>query len=133
MDRLFNLFNLRHRDALQPIKKYSPSKLYETDLSLPAWDQTQNNLKVATSAASELRSHFSELIFKESLSRKHEDKVIEFAERQRSMIKIDVGGQIFCTTRETLVSYPDSYFYGLLNSGQFLPDEEGTLSMECSL
>ena len=138
LDQLLSLFNLGHRAALQPINTF-PIKVIqylksndENKMLLPAWDHIQSKLKVVTSAASELEIYFSELQNEETLSRQHEEKVIEFAERQRNMVKLDVGGQIFCTTRETLMSFPDSYFYGMLNSGQFLPDGEGSFLVICS-
>jgi len=46
-------------------------------------------------------------------------------EKSKSKIKLNVGGEIFMTSKTTLLSQVDSYFYAMLNHGNWLPDEEG--------
>jgi len=44
-----------------------------------------------------------------------------------SRITLNVGGKLFTTTKDTLLSRRDSFFYAMLSSGQWFPDEsDGT-------
>ncbi|KAF0983699.1 hypothetical protein FDP41_007614 [Naegleria fowleri] len=49
----------------------------------------------------------------------------ENAKKARDVIKLDVGGKIFKTSKETLLSRKDTFFYAMISSGKWLPDEEG--------
>lgn len=49
------------------------------------------------------------------------------AAQQKMKVNIDVGGEVFSTCRDNLLKFPDSYFYGMINSGVWKPDEEGNL------
>jgi hypothetical protein len=40
-------------------------------------------------------------------------------------VTLDVGGKIFATSKGTLMRFEDSYFYAMLNSGNFLPGPDG--------
>ena len=42
-------------------------------------------------------------------------------------IKLDVGGKIFATSKETLLRWPNTYFHGLLVSGNWKPDGDGNV------
>ena len=125
---MFALFNLSNRPALHDLKLTKAIPSFADDLSIPTWEQIHQTLTSAASSASGTVPHLEELLFKEKLSLELEERVREFAERQRSMVRIDVGGQVFCASRETLLSCKDSYFHGLLNSGQFQPDDEGMVA-----
>jgi len=48
----------------------------------------------------------------------------EYAKRQMRRIKLNVGGQLFETSKPTLLAEPDSMLYALVHSGAFLPDEQ---------
>jgi hypothetical protein len=41
-------------------------------------------------------------------------------------ITLDVGGRVFSTSKETLMRFEGSYFYEMLNSGNFLPGPDGS-------
>ena len=127
-ERLFALFNLGNRPALPDLELIESISSVTEEVSIPMWEQIHQTLTLAASSASGSVPHLEELLFKEKLSLELEERVREFAERQRSMVKIDVGGQVFCASRETLLSCKDSYFHGLLNSGQFQPDDEGMVA-----
>jgi hypothetical protein len=48
------------------------------------------------------------------------------------LITLNVGGKFFATFKRTLMRFDDSYFYGLLNSGQFLPGPDGSYFIDRS-
>eukprot|EP01129_Flabellula_baltica_P003611 TRINITY_DN13365_c0_g1_i1.p1 TRINITY_DN13365_c0_g1~~TRINITY_DN13365_c0_g1_i1.p1 ORF type:complete len:401 (-),score=34.16 TRINITY_DN13365_c0_g1_i1:41-1243(-) len=50
------------------------------------------------------------------------DKEIE---KGKHKIKLNVGGSIFVTSKITLLSYEGSYFYGMLSSDNWQPNEDG--------
>jgi hypothetical protein len=41
-------------------------------------------------------------------------------------IKLDVGGRHFATSKETLLKFEGSFFFAMLSSGLWEPDEDGT-------
>ena len=126
--KLFDDFYLIDDDRKAgPITLDSCNTSDSDKLLLSIWNEIIDTLHLDSSYCKSVESHFSELRFKESLSCKHESRVRQLAEQQRSMIKIDVGGQIFCATKETLLRCENSYFAALLNSGLFQPDHEGWL------
>ncbi len=43
----------------------------------------------------------------------------------KAKISLNVGGKHFATSRTTLLSYKNSYFYTMLSSGKWQPDEDG--------
>jgi hypothetical protein len=47
-------------------------------------------------------------------------------------VTLDVGGRIFSTSKGTLMNYEHSYFYALLNSGNFLPGADGSYFIDRS-
>jgi hypothetical protein len=47
-------------------------------------------------------------------------------------VTLDVGGRIFSTSKGILMKYEHSYFYALLNSGNFLPGPDGTYFIDRS-
>mmetsp|Transcript_30348 Transcript_30348/g.42610 ORF Transcript_30348/g.42610 Transcript_30348/m.42610 type:complete len:311 (+) Transcript_30348:16-948(+) len=46
--------------------------------------------------------------------------------KQKTKIKLDVGGKIFATSKSTLVSMEGTYFHALLGSGNWQPEEDGS-------
>jgi hypothetical protein len=56
------------------------------------------------------------------------DEVMKLNSEKHSIydkVTLDVGGRTFSTFKGTLMRFEGSYFYGLLNSGQFLPGPDG--------
>ena len=53
------------------------------------------------------------------------EKAHMHAAQQKDKVNLDVGGEVFSTCRDNLLKFPDSYFYGMINSGVWRPDEEG--------
>jgi len=49
----------------------------------------------------------------------------ENSEKAKSKIKLNIGGTKFTTTKSTLLSIKDTYFYAMLSSGRWTPDEDG--------
>jgi hypothetical protein len=47
-------------------------------------------------------------------------------------VTLDVGGRLFATFKGTLMKYEHSYFYALLNSGNFLPGADGSYFIDRS-
>ena len=54
-----------------------------------------------------------------------ENKIAETANPVKNEIALNVGGKIFTTTKSTLMKCEGSYFYAMLGSGQFKPNETG--------
>ena len=52
------------------------------------------------------------------------------ATKATNMIKLDVGGKIFKTCKENLISCEESYFYTMLSSGQWQPDGDGAYCID---
>ena len=129
MKKLFDTFYLYNRGALCPIDDSSCITSDPNELSVEMWDEIQQSFLSASRTTESAIPHISALLFKEELSRKHESRIREFAEQQRSMVRIDVGGQVFCAAKDTLLRCEGSYFTALLNSGQFLPDQDGIVAV----
>jgi hypothetical protein len=63
------------------------------------------------------------------------DEVMKLISEKHSIydkVTLDVGGRTFSTFKETLMRFEGSYFYGMLNSGQFLPGPDGTYFIDRS-
>jgi len=54
-----------------------------------------------------------------------ERRMNESAEKAKTKIKLDVGGKIFSTSKTTLLQHQGTYFYALLASDHWQPDEDG--------
>jgi len=52
-------------------------------------------------------------------------KLEEESAKAKSKITLDVGGTKFATSKSTLTKFKDSYFYAMLSSGRFKPDDDG--------
>lgn len=48
------------------------------------------------------------------------------ASAAKTRVKLDVGGRIFSTTRDTLLRWGCTYFHALLGSNNWQPNEDGT-------
>jgi len=54
-----------------------------------------------------------------------QSKLKENAAKANTKIKISVGGQVFATSKSTLLSIEGTYFHAMLSSGHWQPDEDG--------
>jgi FtsZ-binding cell division protein ZapB len=52
-------------------------------------------------------------------------KIKENVDKASQIVKFNVCGRIFVTSKSTLTKWPDTYFEGLLGSGNWKPDEDG--------
>ncbi len=50
----------------------------------------------------------------------------------KSKIKLDVGGQSFTASKETFLKFKDSFFFAMLSSGCWEPDEDGVYFIDRS-
>eukprot|EP01129_Flabellula_baltica_P007657 TRINITY_DN2991_c0_g1_i1.p1 TRINITY_DN2991_c0_g1~~TRINITY_DN2991_c0_g1_i1.p1 ORF type:complete len:343 (+),score=69.68 TRINITY_DN2991_c0_g1_i1:20-1048(+) len=76
----------------------------------------------------DIHSHKNQLnILKEGIDEYTllQSKIDEEIEKAKSKVKLNVGGTVFMTSKKTLVSREASYFYGLLSSEFWGPDEDG--------
>jgi len=48
----------------------------------------------------------------------------------KQIIKLNVGGKIFTTSKSTLLSIKDTYFYSLVSSGKWKPEEDGAFFID---
>jgi len=62
---------------------------------------------------------------KEKKLQEMEEKIKESANKAKNKIKFDVGGETFTVSKEALLREEGSYFYHMLASDQFKPDEDG--------
>ena len=88
--------------------------------------QLQEASATMMKASSALDQELAAVDAKLQLTVFHERLIEENISMSRERIKLDVGGTIFITTRSTLLKNKNSYFYAMLASGSWLPDEEGT-------
>jgi hypothetical protein len=124
-----------------PLKYYRPTKQNKwrlKDETLHIGIFVQEN--IATLTNEQLSTLLTQLTSLQAVTSKQYDKNLENEKkskqanavtniRQHSLfdkITLDVGGRTFSTFLETLMRFEDSYFYGLLNSGNFLPGPDGS-------
>ena len=92
-------------------------------------DEMNNQLDTATNILLKLRSDIDHRMNElKQMEASWNDKLKlmqEEARKAKNIIKLDVGGKIFKISKEVLLSQKDTYFYAMLSSGEFLPDEEG--------
>ena len=74
-------------------------------------------------ALADRRSSLNE---KEDTWRHQMEEAKKNAERTSERIVLDIGGTLFHTTKATLTDEHDTYFYGMLRSGEFRPDSQGS-------
>lgn len=54
-----------------------------------------------------------------------EKLMVENSHKASSKIKLDVGGKVYSTTKTNLLKWEGSYFYAMLSSGKWQPDNDG--------
>ena len=98
----------------------------ESTLSL---DVVKNQMDTATNIMIKLRSDIDHRMNELKQMEASWDEKLELMEKEAGkaddMIKLDVGGMIFKESKEVLLSHKDTYFYAMLSSRRFLPDEDG--------
>jgi len=66
-----------------------------------------------------------ELENKERIMLELEKRIEENAAKAKQKIKLDIGGKTFTTSKTTLLAIPNTYFYSMISSGKWSPDEDG--------
>ena len=74
----------------------------------------------------QVEQRINELDEKEENRKSLEQKMNSNAQKAKQKIRLEVGGQIFATSKSTLLSVEGTYFHALLSSGKWEPDEDGT-------
>ncbi|KAL9645042.1 hypothetical protein ABK040_004534 [Willaertia magna] len=72
----------------------------------------------------EISKQLQELEAKEKKFNSMLKEMEKVANLQSNKIKLNVGGKLFTTTKDTLMKYKDSFFFSMLSSGKWLPDED---------
>ncbi|EFC36754.1 K+ channel tetramerization domain-containing protein [Naegleria gruberi] len=89
-------------------------------------NQLDQGAKQLLAAQLSIEERISHLLKLEQEWSEKEKLMEENANKAKSTIKLDVGGKIFKTSRETLLSKKDTFFYAMISSGKWLPDEDGS-------
>ncbi|EFC46678.1 predicted protein [Naegleria gruberi] len=55
-----------------------------------------------------------------------QDQIEENIKKCPDKVILNIGGKTFASTKDTLLSKKDSFFYAMLSSGNWLPDQDGT-------
>lgn len=83
-------------------------------------------LKIIENAGSKIAILTKTIEEKEKTWRELQDKIDKEIAKAKGKIKLDVGGQLFTCSKGNLLKYENTYFYGMLSSGKWQPDEDGT-------
>jgi hypothetical protein len=76
-----------------------------------------------------INKELKELEKKEKAMEEAEKKAEENAAKLKDRVKLDIGGKIFSTTKQTLLRIPNSFFHALICSEKWKPDENGLCSI----
>lgn len=92
-------------------------------------NQIKSDLAIHSAAianvAETLDKQLKELKEKEEVLTCWEKKMEEHAAKAKNKIVLDVGGKRFATSKSTLLTFTNSYFWAMLSSGKWLPDDDG--------
>ena len=103
----------------------------ESNLS---FDEMKNQFDTATNTILKLRNNIDHRMNELKLMEASWNEKLELMQKEagkaKNMIKLDVGGKIFKVSKEVLLGHKDTYFYAMLSSGEFLPDEEGAYCID---
>lgn len=83
--------------------------------------------KLLSEIGNEAEKRVNYVVEKEKAWNELQKKLEENWNKQKQKIKLDVGGKIFTTSKDTLLKFKDTYFSALLGSGNWRPDEDGTI------
>ena len=102
--------------------------------SILSLDEVKNQLDTATNIMIKLRSDIDQRMNEiKQMEASWNDKLElmgKEARKAKNMIKLNVGGMIFKASKEVLMSHKDTYFYAMLSSRRFLPDEDGAYCID---
>jgi hypothetical protein len=112
-DLLTTIMNQSNTIQTESIKQYHKNLDLEKKTNLAILDSSQQALEKYT--------RLSEKMNLDSEKHLNDD-----------LITLNVGGKLFTTFKRTLMRFDDCYFYGLLNSGRFLPDPDGSYFIDRS-
>jgi hypothetical protein len=84
-----------------------------------------DSLAMVAKAESSVETALTEIRVREEQAARLERLVRAHAETEASKVTIDVGGELFATTRANLLRFPNSYFSAMLGSGTWRPEERG--------
>jgi WD40 repeat protein len=79
----------------------------------------QNLLNKINKRVTELKVHENKIEDMEETMRNNKDKAA-------SILKLDLRGKKFKVYKDTLIRVPGTYFFGMLSSGEFQPDSDGS-------
>eukprot|EP01118_Nematostelium_gracile_P013027 TRINITY_DN4860_c0_g1_i2.p1 TRINITY_DN4860_c0_g1~~TRINITY_DN4860_c0_g1_i2.p1 ORF type:complete len:309 (-),score=89.29 TRINITY_DN4860_c0_g1_i2:4-930(-) len=82
-------------------------------------------VKMLSSLSGDIEDRLSLLREKEKAYTELQERMKENAEKQSKQIYLDIGGKIFSASRETLTSVEGTYFYAMLASNSWKPNERG--------
>jgi len=123
----------------QSLKKKSISssgkdnKLGETIAKIKSEPQVDanNNIDKTSTSSENIDKRLMELKIKEEKWNEIEKKIEENLKARNNIITLNVGGQVFSTSKSNLLRFKDSYFYGLVARG-WKPDSNGTYFIDRS-
>lgn len=81
---------------------------------------------IAEEALKSRDKRIEELDAKERRIREMEEEMKKHAEKAATVVRLSIRGKTFATYRENLLRFEKSYFHGMLSSGHFKPQEDGT-------
>lgn len=87
--------------------------------------RVSESISVCLKFTQALDAAISEVEEKVKQLRELEARVQIHSEQQKNRVILDVGGEIFATCKDNFMKFPNSYFYGMFNSGVWKPDDEG--------
>jgi len=85
----------------------------------------ENSKNEAMEVFLQVKQQIQELESKINCWNELEEKMKEEAEKSRSKVILDIGGERFHTSRATLLKYENCYFSAMLLSDEFKPDSTG--------
>ena len=97
-------------------------KEYETSLKVIR-SETEKLLLISNRIEQKLQ----QLKEKEQQQKKLEMSLEENIAKAKQKIRLEIGGQIFATSKNTLLSIKDTYFHAMLSGGRWNPDEDGKI------
>eukprot|EP01111_Echinosteliopsis_oligospora_P015029 TRINITY_DN5808_c0_g1_i5.p1 TRINITY_DN5808_c0_g1~~TRINITY_DN5808_c0_g1_i5.p1 ORF type:complete len:111 (+),score=33.09 TRINITY_DN5808_c0_g1_i5:36-368(+) len=79
-----------------------------------------------SSTDKKIEERLHELEHKEKKWKELNEIMDKHAEKAKTKVVFDVGGKIFATTKDTLLSQPDTFFTAMMRSGRWCPDADGS-------
>jgi hypothetical protein len=94
--------------------------------------QLASGMALITSSNDLVQASIAELNEKTKKWDAYQVQIQEASDMAKSKITFNVGGQVFATSKTTLLSFENSYFWAMLNSGKWQPDEDGSYFIDCN-